>query len=65
MIPFEAHFTLDTFPLSILFASDTQSILIAIYEMQNFPHALFGMRDFDIKTEMKADLRCCRDVCFL
>ena len=23
--------------------------------MQNFPHVLFGMRDFDIKTEVKAD----------
>ena len=30
MFPFEAHFTLDTFPLSILFASYTQSILIFV-----------------------------------
>ena len=24
--------------------------------MQNFPHTLFGMRDFDIKTEVKLKL---------
>ena len=25
--------------------------------MRNFPHALFGTRDVDIKTEVKADFR--------
>ena len=25
--------------------------------MRSFPHALFGMRDFDIKIEVKADFR--------
>ena len=28
-----------------------------MYEIQNFPHPLFGMRDFDIKTEVKADFQ--------